>query len=117
MVWTNLVDSIDFFRAYGCYMKSLHEYQAVCTQKCSKTKHGENESPSNECHVETEPVGNTINSVEEETNEHECLGMNFDEPVEEGHHIFVCECCRKILSRNNMRSHEFNSRVTFYMCV
>jgi hypothetical protein len=33
---------------------------------------------------------NIIGSLEEETNENECLRMNSDEPVE-GNHIFECE--------------------------
>ena len=33
---------------------------------------------------------NIIGSLEEETNENECLRLNSDEPVE-GNHIFECE--------------------------
>jgi Fe2+ or Zn2+ uptake regulation protein len=57
--------------------------------------------------VQTEPEENIIGSVEEETNESECSRMNSDEPMEEEHHIFVCEHCGKILSWSIMRSHGF----------
>jgi len=48
---------------------------------------------------------NITGSLEEDTNENECLRMNSDEPVE-GNHIFNVNT-GEILTRNNVRSHEF----------